>query len=363
MSAGPYAGISLALLAATAYNVGLIQEKRALGQMPALDVRRLPHLVGSLLAEPAWLAGFALMLFGLACQIIVLTFEPVSVVQPVLASGVALVLVLSRLVLRERLGAVELWCVGALVVCVILLAASAGGTGNGAGHYASPGWMAVVTIPSIVIGLLVAASPLRSRSGRRRAPAAVCFGIGTGLLYGVAALAIKALSGILVDNHGAASIAAGLVSSPYLYVLVGCSAAAMLCYQVGLQSCRASILIPVSNVTGSVYFIIAGTWLFHEHLPTGPGKLALRLAAIAVAGLVLITLSCQVTSQASGEAGPAPVPGYAADPRRQLWLWRTRCSTSSCAPSTNAGCCTLPTTRCCTTRGCAGCTGSRTVSR
>ena len=363
MSAGPYAGISLALLAATAYNVGLIQEKRALGRMPALDVRRLPHLIASLLAEPAWLAGFALMLFGLACQIIVLTFEPVSVVQPVLASGVALVLVLSRVVLRERLGAVELWCVGALAVCVVLLAASAGGRGSGAGHYANPGWMAVVTIPSVVIGLLVAASPLRSRSGRRRAPAAICFGIGTGLLYGVAALAIKALSGILVHNHGAASIAVGLVSSPYLYVLVGCSAAAMLFYQVGLQSCRASILIPVSNVTGSVYFIVAGTWLFHEHLPAGPAKLALRRAAIAVAGLVLITLSRQLTDQASGEAGPAPVAGYAADPRRRLWLWRTRCSTSWCAPSTSAACCTLPTTRCCTTRGCAGCTGSRTASR
>ena len=166
MSAGPYTGIALALLAATAYNVGLIQEKRALGRMPALDVRRVPHLVAGLLADPAWLAGFALMLVGLACQIVVLSFEPVSVVQPVLASGVALVLVLSRLVLRERLGAVELWCVAALAACVILLAASAGGTGTGAGHHASPGWMAAVAIPSAVIGLLVAASPLRARPAR-----------------------------------------------------------------------------------------------------------------------------------------------------------------------------------------------------
>ena len=166
MSAGPYTGIALALLAATAYNVGLIQEKRALGRMPALDVRRVPRLVAGLLADPAWLAGFALMLVGLACQIVVLSFEPVSVVQPVLASGVALVLVLSRLVLRERLGAVELWCVAALAACVILLAASAGGTGAGAGHHASPGWMAAVAIPSAVIGLLVAASPLRTRPAR-----------------------------------------------------------------------------------------------------------------------------------------------------------------------------------------------------
>ena len=102
----------------------------------------------------------------------------------------------------------------------------------------------------------------------------------------------------------------GVVSSPYLYVLAGSSAAAMLLYQVGLQSCRASILVPVSTVTGSVYFLIAGTWLFHEHLPANPAKLVLRLAAIAVAGLVVITLSRQ--AQDSSEAGPSPatVPGY-----------------------------------------------------
>ena len=34
MSAASYTGIPLALLATTAYNVGLILEKRALGQMP-----------------------------------------------------------------------------------------------------------------------------------------------------------------------------------------------------------------------------------------------------------------------------------------------------------------------------------------
>src|SRR5580693_9204353 len=232
MIASSYTGIALALLSATSYNVGLIQEKRALGRMPALDLRRVPHMIASLLADPAWLAG------------------------------VALVLVLSRLVLRERLGAVEFWCVAAMAVSVILLAASAGQAAGGAGHHVSPGWMAAVAIPSVVIGLLVGASPLRSRSPSQRAPAAgVCFGIGTGLLYGVAALAIKGLSGILVGHHGAEHLAAGIVASPYLYVLAGCSAAAMLLYQVALQTCRASIVIPVSNVTGSVYFIIAGTWL------------------------------------------------------------------------------------------------------
>jgi len=55
-----------------------------------------------------------------------------------------------------------------------------------------------------------------------------------------------------------------------------------------------------------VYFIIAGTWLFHEHLPTSPGKLVLRLAGIALAVLVLVVLGRQAPDQV--------LDGAAADP-------------------------------------------------
>ena len=215
-----YTGILLALVATTAYNVGLILEKRALGQMPALDIRRVLRVIVSLMTSRAWLAGFALMLTGLACQTIALTFEPVSVVQPVLASGVVLVLVLSRLVLRERLHGGETWCVAAIAVSVVLLAMSA--TGAKDSHHASPGWVAAVMIPSAVVGLVFAAGSLRARTAGHRGRPGSGLGVGTGLLYGVAALAIKALSGILVRHQTAADIVIGVVSSPYLYVLGGC---------------------------------------------------------------------------------------------------------------------------------------------
>lgn len=327
MSAGPYAGIGLALLAATAYNVGVILEKRALGRMPALDVRRVAHVIAGLLTDPAWLAGFGLMLTGLACQVLVLTFEPVSVVQPVLASGVALLIVLSRLVLGERLGRTEFWCVAAMAVSLVLLALSAGGGSAEAGHHAAGAWMAAVMIPSVVIGLLIASRPLRAGSHRKRAPlTAVSYGAGTGLLYGVSALAIKSLSGILIRHQSPASIVFGVVSSPYLYVLAGCSAAAMLLFQAALQSCRASIMVPVSNVSGSVYFVIAGTWLFHERLPADPDKLGLRLAAIALAGLVLVALARHEPKDPKDPADPEraaarphPDDTTLAGSRRQSW--------------------------------------------
>ena len=318
MSAASYAGIPLALLATTSYNVGLILEKRALGRMPALDVRRVPRVIVSLLTSRAWLAGFALMLTGLACQTVVLTFEPVSVVQPVLTSGVVLVLVLSRLMLRERLSNGEAGCVAAIVLSVVLLALSASGPAGKVGHGASPGWMTAVMGVSVVAGLLIAGSSLRARTRKHAAPVTgVCFGIGTGLLYGAGSLAIKALSGIAAGHHTAAGIVTGVVLSPYLYTLAGSMAVAMLLFQVALQACRASIVVPVSGMTGSVYFVIAGTWLFHEHLPASPDKLALRLAGIALAALVLVLLSRQAPEEYPGRAAAGAAPSYLADVRRR----------------------------------------------
>jgi drug/metabolite transporter (DMT)-like permease len=300
------AGIPLALLATTAYNCGLILEKRALERLPAIDVRRAICLAQTVLTAPQWLAGFSLMLCGLAFQVIVLTFEPVTVVQPVLGCGIVVVILLSRLVLRENLSGGEFGCVAAMAVSVILLALSTGGPATGSGHDASTFWMAVVAVPSCLVGLIVAASALRAGSRKHRAPViGVSYGVGAGLLYGVAALAIKAISGILAHNHRIIGVATALAASPYLYVMVGCSAAGLLLFQTALQRCRASIVVPVSNIAGSLYFMVTGTWLFHEQLPTDPGKLALRLMGIIVAGSVLILLPRQATT-------PAPITRSAA---------------------------------------------------
>ncbi len=244
-----HAGIPLAVFATTAYYTGLVLEKRALEHLPPIDVRRIFFLARTLLTAPPWLAGFALTLCGLAFQAVVLTLEPVTVVQPILACGIVVVLLLSRIILREHLGGGELGCVAVMAASVILLALSDGGPATG-----------------------------------------VCYGIGTGLLYGVAALAIKDLSGVLVHSHSIAAVPLAMASSPYLYVMAGCIAAGFGFLQTALQRCRASIVVPVSTIAGSLYFMVAGTWLFHEHLPSDPGKLALRLTGILVAGVVLVML-------------------------------------------------------------------------
>ena len=207
-------------------------------------------MVVSLLTSRAWLAGFALMLAGLGCQTVVLTFEPVSIVQPVLASGVAVVLVLSRLVLRERLGGAETWGVAAIAV----LRGPAGPVRRRDQRGGRPSRQ-----PGLDGG---GHDPVGGRGRAGRGPARCAAGAASTASRpaGSATASAPACStasrpwpsrpcpGILVSHHTPASIVTGLISSPYLYVLAGCLAAAMLLFQAALQACRASIVVPVSSV-------------------------------------------------------------------------------------------------------------------
>ena len=287
--------VIVALLATTAYHLGLILEKRALGQLPAIDARHALRLLHVVLTAPAWLAGFCLMLCGFGLQVVALTQAPVSVVQPILGSGIVILLVLSRVVLRERLGRLELTCVLAMAAAIVALALSATGSAGHVGQRTNGLQLAAVAVPAglvaLVLGLSVSGS--RSAHGRHRASAnGVSYAVASGLLYGVATLAIKGLSGTIVRHASQhARLIVAVAASPYPYVTVGCSALGLLIFQTGLQRCRVSIVGPVSNITGSVFFIVAGTWLFGERLPADPGKLALRLVGIVVAVAVVAVLS------------------------------------------------------------------------
>jgi drug/metabolite transporter (DMT)-like permease len=309
MIGGAGLGVAVAALATTAYNVGLIVEKRALSRLPAIDARHAVVLLRTVLLNPVWAGGFALMLCGFGLQVVALILAPVSVVQPILGSGTVILVLLSRLVLRERLGRVELGCVLAVAVAIAAIALSAAGSAGHVGHQASGLLIAAVAVPAGGLALMLGARSLRpGAQGKHRTPAiGVSYGLAAGLLYGVATLAIKALSGVIFHRGDQLSgLIRAVLLSPYPYLTLGCSAVAMLIFQTGLQRCRVSIVGPVSNITGSVYFLIAGTWLFGERLPANPVELVLRLGGIALAGAAVIVLARQPADVAvvTGQAKP-----------------------------------------------------------
>jgi drug/metabolite transporter (DMT)-like permease len=313
MTAGLGLGIAVAAFATTSYNVGLILEKRALRRLPPIDARHAVALLRTVLLDPAWMIGFALMSCGLGFQVVALTLAPVSVVQPVIGSGVVILVVLSAVVLRERLGRLELGCVLAVVVAISAIALSARGASGAVGHQASGLLIAAVAIPTCLVAMAVGAASLRTPTrGKHRAPViGVSYGLSSGLLYGVATLALKALAGDIFHHSGRVTeLVLAVLTSPYPYLTVACSAVALLIFQTGLQRCRVSIVGPVSNITGSVFFLVAGTWLFGERLPASPAGLALRLSGIVAAGVAVTVLSRQPPST-EDIAVPGGRPGTA----------------------------------------------------
>ena len=322
-------GIILAIVATVIYNLGFICEKRALDRLPAIDVHRLGHLARTLFTAPAWLAGFLLICCGLMLQVLVLSLEPLTVAQPLQASGVVVTILFSRLILHERLGRAELTCIGLIAVAVGLLSLSNGhGPGAEAGTHADGAAIAAAAVPACLVVpaiyyLANRASGRQPRHGRRRRVTGVSYGCCAGLVYGFAGVALKALSAsIFSAPHARGGLLAAAVASPYLYAVLVSSAVGMCLFQVALQRGRASIVMPISLVISTGYLVVIGSWLFHEQLPTSPALLAMRLggAVAAIAAPVILTVISERDATRPGaddvttSAASAPA---AHDPRRE----------------------------------------------
>ena len=293
-------GIALALLATVVYNVGFVLEKRALTNLPPIDASHTWRLLQTLFTAPAWLVGFTLILGGLILQVLVLSLEPLTVAQPLQASGLVGTIVLSRLVLHERPGRGELACIGALIVSVLLLSISDGpGPGSAAGTSAAGPAVAAAAIPGCLAAVIIYAAAHRASRRRHRYPATgLSYSLCAGLMYGVAGLALKALSAALFSapHHarGGALVTAA-IRSPYLYLVLACLAAGMCLFQTALQRSPVSVVVPVSTILSTGYLVIIGSLLFHERLPSSPVLLGMRLGGgiCAVTVPVILTIAAE----------------------------------------------------------------------
>jgi drug/metabolite transporter (DMT)-like permease len=297
MSGHLAAGIGVTLVSASFYNVGMVIEKLAIRRLPSLHARRSVQMVRTLFAEPLWTLGFACLLLGLGCQVIALILAPISIVQAASAFGIVLLLVLSHVVLGDRLGAVEYAGIGAVLVALALLALSVDPRADHVSRSGSLLTLIAVSLPVVAASfvLFAAADRIGGSSVRRRQLRAPIFGLASGLLYGVSALGVKFISTI-VEHHGLVGAIPHVLGSAALYVLVVSAALGFLMFQTALQRTAASVFVPVNNVVSSAFFVVVGTTIFHEHLPNATEPLVLRLCSFAliVAGLFALAIGKEV---------------------------------------------------------------------
>src|ERR671934_3155144 len=82
-------GLALALISAVAVNWAYSREHDAAAAMPRFSPRRPLRFVSLLLGDRRWLAGFATETAGWLVYVAALRLAPISLVQAVCASGIA----------------------------------------------------------------------------------------------------------------------------------------------------------------------------------------------------------------------------------------------------------------------------------
>jgi drug/metabolite transporter (DMT)-like permease len=251
--------------------------------LQALEARRVPvrralhlSLLQRLARRPLWLGAIALAAAGWPLQLFALSRAPLTLVQPIIALGVVLLLVLATRMLGERLGPRELACSAGMVLGVagIAWAAPPRSTSHGAP------WELGLALG--LLGAFVVVPFLVGTVGRRSVPAVwlvLAAGAGDAWAAFGAKLLVDELSrgawlGALAFGVGsAAALGAGLLSETYALQHYPVS-------RVGPAVMAMQVAIPVAPAP-----LVGGGR--GGDTPLGGGVLGLSLALLVLSGAVL----------------------------------------------------------------------------
>jgi drug/metabolite transporter (DMT)-like permease len=246
-------GAGAACAASSLYNLGLALQAVDAREAPAAEGLR-PTLLLRLVRRRRWLAGTALNVLGWPLQTAALLLAPLTVVQPALAFGLALLLVVGARHLHERVGVREAAAVGGILGGVAVLAAVAPDAST---HHAGATALATVLGGVAVLALL----PFVLRGGG----ASMTLGAGAALAW--SGLSTKLVADALHQGRPASALvwaaATGLASG------VG-----LLAEMSALQRRPATQVAPVVFVVQVVVPVLAAPLLVHEHWHQPFGVLA-----------------------------------------------------------------------------------------
>jgi hypothetical protein len=261
-------GIVAAVGASSLYSLGVAFQ--------AMDAKQVPHeehlrlaLARSLITRARWLLGTGLSILGWPLQVVALMLAPLAVVQPALAAGLLVLMLLGQRMLGEHAGRREYQAMGAIILGVIGAGLCAPDRSTTHGND--------VTLTLVLVGLGIAGMlPYLLRVlGRPRANVTM---LGAGLGFAWSGVATKLASDDLSRGHLLMAAVWGLATAC-------ASAIASLSEMSALQSRPAIQVAPVVFVTQTVVPVILAPLLLGERFgrtPWGGVPLVASLAMLVV---------------------------------------------------------------------------------
>jgi hypothetical protein len=275
--------VIIAVLAAVCFAVASVLQHNG-----ALRARRRsplhPGLLAELACKPGWLAGVAAQATGVTLHLIAVNLGPLSVVQPVLTTGLVVALLLQRLAGR-RIGRSALLaaCLVVLGLAMFLVVTPTGSAGVPAAAAWVPGLLLAGLLLAVTMGIgLLAGGILRC----------LCLGASVGVSMATSAALGKAWGALL----GADGIL-GLAGSWQLWAALACGACGMLLSQAAFQAGPLNGSLAAMMAIDPVVGVVLGVVVFGEPFATGD------TAAVRVLGFVLTLVGVALLALRCGTAG------------------------------------------------------------
>jgi drug/metabolite transporter (DMT)-like permease len=270
-----FVGLIAALGATVLFNLGIALQAldaRAAPPKAALRFSLLPHL----LRKRRWVLGLLVGGLGFPLEVFAFAETPFVVVQPMLAAGLLLLLVLGARTLGERVSPTDIGGVVAMICGIALIA------------WGAPASTEAQRSPvrvGMVVALVAAASfvPFFLRS--RRGEPAIALILGSALGFGTSSIAAKLLGdGLKVDHY--------LLAVLWLAVAAGTSLAAVVTEMTALQRRPATMVVPISFSVQTFIPILLAPMFLREHLSSAAAD-----GVPLLAGLLLVLVASVVIAR------------------------------------------------------------------
>ncbi len=283
--------VALALAAAGAFGIGVaVQHRQA--QLAAGGGRPGARALGRLARRRRWLAGLALAAAGYGLQALALTYGPLALVAPVVATDLLFALpVAARWAGRPMRPRDWAGCGLAAGGVAVFLGVAAPGPGRADAPLRA--WALAFAAVTLLAG---AAATLAGRAGHRARP--VLLALAAGPVFGLTAAVTLSLArtarreGLSVLGHWQPWAVAGL------------GAAGLLLSMAAFQAGPLPASLPVIDSAEPVSGVLLGSLVFGERLAASPALLGVQLAAAAaaVAGIILLGRATALRPAAGGSA-------------------------------------------------------------
>jgi drug/metabolite transporter (DMT)-like permease len=293
-------GILLALLCAFASNLAFFYKHRGASQACKVDIRHPLRTAKSLWTSKWFAIGMIVGAGAWVLHVGAIALAPLSVVQAVLAGGVALLAVMADRMFGLTVGRRQWWGLALMATGLVLLVVTLP-THHGSSATFSTTAMIAFEAGLFGVGALLIMGP---RLGGKAEHHGVMLAAAAGILFGVCNVGVKALTGI-VGVEGLL----GLVT-PWTAIAVAGSVAAFYASARSLQDGDAVPVIAITGTAANISCIAGGIIVFGDPMPTDALGIVLQSTAfvlVVVAG-ALMPAPTRAAEAARGQAAAAPAP-------------------------------------------------------